>query len=161
MLSMKFILICMLASTTLANHLRTTVGADPSGIVMIDGGSTGSKLASYIPGKKKIGKKVLTQCAATGTFDLKGVSAYAYDGDECKPTISAPIDEEVGYFFEDDLANPSTDHDWSASSYAQFLLEQLKNMHETGYVKIYSHCLCLFLIQHDTYHIQFFYHFYC
>ena len=139
MLSMKAMSVCMLATTASASNLRTTTTAGGSGIVMVDGGSTGSKLASY-HGDKKKGKKVLTACEldnAGSEWPLKGVSAYAYEPEVCKQTITPEQDE--GPFCVDPLPNPST---------------------ETWYVKI-NLIVCVYFDSDDTQRIQFFYHFYC
>ena len=130
----------MLATTASASNLRTTTTAGGSGIVMVDGGSTGSKLASY-HGDKKKGKKVLTKCdlvSPEGTpWPLKGVSAYAYEAAVCKQTITP--EQEEGPFCVDPLPNPST---------------------ETWYVEI-NLIVCVYFDLDDTQRIQFFYHFYC
>jgi hypothetical protein len=135
MLSMKAMSVCMLAATASASNLRTTTTAGGSGIVMVDGGSTGSKLASY-HGDKKKGNKVLTKCdldSPEGTpWPLKGVSAYAYEAAVCKQTISGES------FCVDPLPNPST---------------------KTWYVKI-NLIVCVYFDSDDTQRIQFFYHFY-
>ena len=145
MLSMKAMSVCMLATTASASNLRTTTTAGGSGIVMVDGGSTGSKLASY-HGDKKKGKKVLTACEldnAGSEWPLKGVSAYAYEPEVCKQTITPEIDKKTGkpksVFCVDPLPNPST---------------------ETWYVEI-NLIVCVYFDLDDTQRIQFFYHFYC
>lgn len=125
---------------------RHSVGKHGTGgVVMVDGGSSGSKLFSFsAPAPKSVGGgpvvtdlKILSKCTVSPDKQpLLGVSSYAYD--ELSTAATKPCQSEV----ENDAYDAATEgpalkgydgakpEDHSAEEYAKFLLRQLKFIHE-------------------------------
>mmetsp|Transcript_159395 Transcript_159395/g.293790 ORF Transcript_159395/g.293790 Transcript_159395/m.293790 type:complete len:633 (-) Transcript_159395:30-1928(-) len=90
-------------------------------LVMVDAGSSGSKLSSY-HGADSQTIKVLTDCTNTN-MPLKGVSALAYDMKECDAEVHV-VDVNKETTFDSKLVDKET--------YAAILLEKLRRVHECG-----------------------------
>mmetsp|Transcript_109534 Transcript_109534/g.210658 ORF Transcript_109534/g.210658 Transcript_109534/m.210658 type:complete len:554 (+) Transcript_109534:82-1743(+) len=90
-------------------------------LVMVDAGSSGSKLSSY-HGADSQTIKVLTDCTNTN-MPLKGVSALAYDMKECDAEVHV-VDVNKQTTFDSKLVDKET--------YAAILLEKLRRVHECG-----------------------------
>merc|ERR1719183_594306 len=103
------------------------------GEVMVDAGSSGSKLFSF-HGESSISIKVRTICTTDRTrFPLKGVSALVYDQQQCKSETNQDRKKNIKATGLPEpsftpMLNIENDHDKPA--YARRLLGLLKYMHE-------------------------------
>ena len=150
----KSIVAASLLALTSASNLRTHEKTQAGGIVMVDGGSSGSKLFSFSAAQKggvsiNTDLKILSECTTdTSKYPLKGVSSYAYDeegeANPCKSKVLNTLREEAdalpvvedkdGQKAREDAkkqgisTEPPTET--TANAYAKFLLSQIKWIHE-------------------------------
>lgn len=113
------------ATVTGNRAVATSAVGDTKGMVMIDGGSSGSKLFSFgTPDHdSERSMKVETQCTVDGAGSLLGAAVLAYDANKCKPKVTVPAETAFGI-------SGYTEELTEAEQYAHILLSSVRYLHQ-------------------------------
>lgn len=116
------------ASRKALGKTSTANGALPHTVLMVDGGSSGSKLFRLTgDGEVPCTLRVLTECQDVSRFNLRGISALSYNKSQCNPVVS--VDPQDAKQLSIQLC-PEALAFSDNTRYARILLEQMRHMHE-------------------------------